>query len=229
MSAPAEFPTSQVYPWILPHAPGVTNAAMDREIVTAADKILRRTRLWNVQLAPFYPDGVNDTFDIVQPTNYSQVCKLWGWSLNGVRRRTYTQEQAMNAGLEPSFYDTDTFFDGADGGSDGVLLSPVAFLPNENQVTVLPLQTDTAQPIVLRVGFTIKPGGTTLPGVLAPYVQLLAEGALSRLQATPKKDYTDLGQAGVNEDRFNTGVGRLALRATRAFGAGTVRRRPRTY
>lgn len=229
MPAAAEFATSTVYPWILPHAPGVTNAAMDREIVTAADKILRRTRLWNVQLAPMFPDGINSTYDIPQPTAYSQVCKFSGWSLNGVRRSTYTLEQATAAGLEPSFYDTDDFFDGADGGSDGVLLSPVAFLPNENQVTVLPLQTDVAQPIVLRMGFTVKPGSTTLPGVLMPYLQLLANGALAKLLATPKKDYTSFDLAGVNEDQFKTGVGRLALRATRAFGAGTVRRRPRTY
>lgn len=228
MPAPTDFDIALVQPYVLPFVPGVTTIAMNRAIIAAADKLLRRVRIWNMQLAPIYPDGTNTDFDLAIPDN-AQITKFCGWSLNGVRRRMLTLEEATALGLEPSFYDTDDFFDGPDGGTDSVLLSPVAYMPNENQVRVLPLQTDVAQPIVVRVNLTVKDGATTLPGVLTPYIKLLGQGALASLQSQPKKDYTDLAQSGVNEDRFETGVGRLAIRATRAFTGAPMRRRPRTY
>jgi hypothetical protein len=228
MSAPADFAIALVYPYVLPFVPGVPTSALNRAILAAADTILRRTRAWNVQLAPIFPDGVNTDFDLPVPTN-GQITKLCDWSLNGVRRRQYTLEQATAEGLEPGFYDSGDFFDGPDGGSDGILNSPVAYLPNESQVRVLPLQTDTTLPIVVRVNLTVRDDATALPGVLTPYLKLIGKGALADLQSQPKKDYTNLAQSGVNEDRFKAGVGKLAFRAMRSFGAATVRRRPRTY
>lgn len=228
MSAPADFALSLVYPYVLPFAPGVPTTAMNRAIIAAADEILRRTRLWNVQLAPIFPNGTSTDFDLIVPAN-AQVTKFCGWSLNGVRRRQYTLEQATAEGLEPGFYVTGDFFDGPDSGSDGILNSPVAYLPNESQVRVLPLQTDTTQPIVVRVNLTVTDSATTLPGALTPYLKLIGRGALADLQSQPKKDYTNLAQSGVNGDRFHTGVGKLAFRVTRSFGTATVRRRPRAY
>lgn len=227
-SAPADFALSLIYPFILPSAKSAAYGLVDQAITSAADQVLRRTRLWNVQLDPMTSVANQSDYPLVLPAG-AQCTKLIGWAMDGVMRRTLTLDQATAYGLDPGYtLSTNVWFDG--DVVDGVPGYPVAYLVYENVARVLPVPADTSNTLVFRVNLTVLPTGvTSLPGVLGPYLRLLSYGALAILQSMPQKDYTDLKQADLNQGRFDDGVAKLAWRITRAFGATTPRRSARFY
>jgi hypothetical protein len=226
----ADFDISAIFPFVMPSTPGVTTSDLKRAIVGAARELTRKARLWSVQLAPVYADGTTPDVALVLPTG-AELVKVEGWGLGGVQRRMLTLDEAVAEGLEPNSFDTGVFFDGPDGGSDGLLTAPVAYVtdPVTPILRVLPLQTDTTLAIVARAHLTLQEGATTFPSALTPHMRLIGQGATYMLQLLPEKGYSNPGQASINKDLFDVGVGRLVLRAGRAYGAGTTRRRPRNY
>lgn len=226
--SPDDFALDAVYPFVMPSAKSVAYSLMDQAITSAADQILRRTRLWNVQLDPMPSVAAQSDYSLVLPVG-AQCTKLIGWAMDGVMRRTLTLDQATAYGLDPGYtLSTNVWFDG--DVVDGVPGYPVAYLVYENVARVLPVPADALSVLTFRVNLTVQPTGvTSLPGVLAPYLRLLSYGALEILQGMPVKDFTDLQQASLNAGRFNDGVAKLAMRVARAFGAATPRPSARFY
>jgi hypothetical protein len=209
--SPTDFAFDSIYPYILPAAKSASYVLVDRAIVSAADQVLRRTRMWNLALDPVTPVVDQTDYNLPLPTG-AQGVKLLDWAVAGDRKRSLTLDEAVRMNLEP-----------------GDTCGPVAYLFYENVVRVLPAPTDVTQTMTFWMQCTVMEGATSLPGQLKPYIRLLSYGALAYLQGLPQKDYTDLTQAGLNLNRFNDGVSTLSLRTTRAFGAGTIRRTPRSY
>jgi hypothetical protein len=220
------FPLENVYPFIIPSAKSVGPGTLDQAIVSCADEILRRVRLWTTVLAPIAPVVDQTDYVLPAPTD-SQVIKAEGWAVNGVRQRMLTLDQAIARGLESGSFTTDDFFDGpsADGPADAL----AAWQTTEGVVRISPAPTDVTALMTFHVNLTVLTGATTLPDVLLPYVRLIGYGALASLQIVPDKDYSNPQLASVNAGLFDDGVGTLVIRTERAFGAATVRRRARAY
>jgi hypothetical protein len=220
------FPLENVYPYVIPSAKSVGPGALDQAIISAADELLRTVRLWTTLLDPVTPVVGQSDYVLPAPAD-SQVIKLEGWAVNGVRQRTLTLNQAIERGLEPGTFSTADFFDGptADGPADAL----AAWQVTEGVVRISPAPTDVTALMTFHVNLTVLNGATTLPDVLLPYVRLLGYGALASLQIVPGKDYSNPQLAGVNAGLFDDGVGTLAIRTARAFGRATVRRRARAY
>lgn len=226
--APTDFVFDSIYPFILPGVKSAPYSLVDQAIVSAADQLLRRCQIWNVQLADVTPISGQSDYSLPLPAG-AQCTKLRGWAQGGVRRRCITLDEATQLGLEPGNYASGSIFFDGDSAGDGIPAYPLAFLYYENIVRVLPAPTDVAQLLSFWVQCTVKNGAQVLPGVLAPYIRLVSYGALAILQSHPNKDYTDLKTAALNDARFNDGVAKLAFRVMRSFSAGTVRRTPRSY
>jgi hypothetical protein len=226
--SPSDFAFDAIYPYILPAAKSAAFALVDQAIVSSADQLLRRCQIWNVQLADVTPVADQAEYPLPLPAG-AQCVKLRGWAQGGVRRRCITLDEATQLGLEPGNYVSGSIFFDGDSSGDGIPSYPLAYLLYENVVRVLPAPTDVAQLLSFSVQCTVMNGAQILPGVLFPYIRLVAYGALAILQSHPQKDYTDLKTAALNDARFNDGVAKLAFRVMRAFGAGTVRRAPRSY
>lgn len=224
-SAPSSFSIDLLLPHILPSVKSAARGLVYQKILWAADDLLRRVRIWQTQLAPVTPVVNQTDYPLVLPVA-SVPYKLIGWAMGGVRQRALTLEEATDRGLEPSYI-------GYDPASTDVF--PVAYMLYENVVRVLPAPSDVTQSLVFTVGLTIDSGipvpdsTTQLPGVLRPYLPLLADGALSKILELPEKDYTNQGLANAKTTEFNDGVSALAIRVARAFGSATIRRNPRTY
>lgn len=220
------FPLENVYPFIIPSAKGVGPGALDLAIVSAADELLRKVRLWTTILAPITPVVAQTDYVLPAPTD-AQVIKVEGWAINGVRQRVLTLDQAIARGLEPGSFSTTDFFDGPT--DDGPAATPAAWQVTEGTVRISPAPIDASALMTFHVNLSVLNGASTLPDVLLPYVRLIGYGALATLQMVPGKDYSNPQLAGVNAGLFDDGVGTLAIRTARAFGAATVRRRARAY
>lgn len=220
------FSLENVYPYIVPSAKSVGPGALDQAIVSCADELLRRVRLWNTILAPITPVVDQTDYVLPAPTD-AQVVKVEGWAVNGVRQKMLTLDQAIARGLEPGSFSTADFFDGAT--DDGFAQALAAWQVTEGTVRISPAPTDVTALMTFHVNLTVLNGATTLPDVLLPYVRLIGYGALASLQMVPEKDYSNPQLAGVNAGLFDDGVGTLAIRTARAFGSATVRRRARAY
>jgi hypothetical protein len=198
---------SDIYPLVLPAAPGAADPALDQALRGAAREFYERTRIWRPWLAAITTVGTTRQYDLTLPAEANMV-RIEQATLNG---EPFAVLRADEAGVDLAAHE---------GPQTGVM----ALLSDLSKVVLARVLPPGS---VLRLQVSVMPSeaatGVSDPD-LAQYARGIAEGAKELLMLQPNRAWSNPAMASDARDRFERAMSKVAWRR-HLGGASTVPRR----
>lgn len=185
---------SAFYPWVLPHVRGCPDPLVDRALCDAAREFCARSRAWQVKADPVASDGSTRTLEFVFPT---------GAELVRVERATVAGEDwaILNADGQPA---------DADEASPEESLADTVVVIDKTQYQLWPVP-GSGDEIVILMALQPTVAAEGVGNVIyEQWGEGMAQGALMRLKAMPKADWSDADGAALASGAFERAVHRAA-------------------
>lgn len=185
---------SAFYPWVLPHVRGCPNPMINRALCDAAREFCARSRAWQVKADPVVSDGTTRTLSFVFPT---------GGELVRVERATVAGEDwtVLNADAQPADADED---------SPEESLEDTLVVISKTQYQLWPLPS-SGDEIVVHLALQPAVAAAEVGDVIyEQWGEGLAQGAIFRLKAMSKADWSDADGAALASSAFERAIHRAA-------------------
>lgn len=204
-------------PDVLPHVAGCPVPIVEHELRRTSQDFFTRSRAWQVTLAPVAVSA-GDDFVIITPTDLEQemvrIERAW---YDGKQLEVYTAEQLDDAFSDD--WETHT-------GSPSAVIQ---FTPGSLRLYPIPT-ADAAEGLKARISVRPSEASTGLPDEMyVKYRDAIKFGARGSIQLYPAKQWTNLDQAAVNGNNYNTLTNRAAANAAQSFGGGRISSRKRWF
>lgn len=198
--------TALIEPYVTPGAPSAPPEEIDQSIRLAAAEFCRRTGVWSEQLPGMVTTAGTEIYPLDRPVD-SDVHKLLRASVNGLPWRLVTYQEGLRTRQD-----------------EGANLGEAAFMDPMGRLHLAPAPTESGQAIETDAVLVPTIVGTYLPGLLAPFVEDIAHGALARLHMARGTDYYDPAAAQWRTQRFNERIHVAGLRVSRGMSSAFIGR-----
>lgn len=219
----------ELLPYVLPDVPGCSEPLAIQSIRTAVIRFCEEAKILKRTLAavPLIVD--EPRYEIIAPTGYdwadvtfvlidgkpivgtSEDYMGLAWQDAGEWQRVFTSWQGCCC-------------DGrSEGWREGKQQRPQAYYIDRDGgdfIRLVGIPTEGSDAFTLQLKLALKPtfNSTAVEDfVISDYFEILAQGALARLLAMPKKQWSDLNAAAINATKYNDGVGTVRNDALRSF------------
>lgn len=196
--------TEPIELYVTPSVPSAPPEEVTQKVRDAAIEFCRRTQVWTEQLPDITTIADTETYDLDRPTD-SEVFKLLSVQVDGLPWSLKTYAEGLAARLD-----------------DSLSLGDAAFVDPISRLHLAPKPTVTGQIIKTNAGLVPTVTGATLPGLLEPYAEDIAYGALMRFFRQHGTDWFDVGLAEYHRELFNGRIQRLGLRVARGMSSARM-------
>lgn len=207
--------TALIEPYVTPGAPSAPPEEIDQCIRMAAAEFCRRTNVWAEQLPGMVTTAGTETYPLDRPVD-CDVHKLLRASVDGLPWRLVTYQEGLRTRQD----------EGAD-------LGEAAFMDPMGRLHLAPAPSVSGLAIECDAVLVPTLAGTYLPGLLAPFIEDIADGALARLYAQRGTDYHDPASSEWRRSKFDRRIAVAGLRVARGMSAAKlgrgIRRTSRFY
>jgi hypothetical protein len=201
---------AEFYDYVLPHVPNCPLVMADMHIRMAAQQFCEKTLAWIVDLDPVKTTSAAIEYDI-DMTSQQELVQITKATIDG-KPVAVGNEANLPANWKTSAYperqvfsiDRKTFF----------------LIPQQSADLDVTL-TVALKPSNLATGITNE--------IYANYVQDIADGAKAMLMMVPKKPYTDVALAAINESKFQSRCAEIAWQVKKSHGDSRLGVRPHFF
>lgn len=192
------------FPFVLPHAKGCTEPNAEFAIRNAIIELCTKALVWTEEQQPVLSIAGLVTYDYCM-ADQQRATKLLSLKLNG--------------------YPVDVF-DPTNARSNRNRGTSQTFAMGQGmRFTINPAPTDDNMPIVTECAVCPTLDATIVSDDMARFAEQIGHGALSKLLATPKRDYTEPGAAGLNLTMWKDDIAAARAEAYRGFSRSYPRTR----
>lgn len=194
------------YPYILPELPGANELIVQQAVRSACIEFCEKSLILTRDHDPItIAQGVVDyEFDVPSGYLVTKVQRAW---LNNNPLHPLAPDAVRDADVYNRTY----------SGYQSAPSTPTHFLQkDERTISVYPVPDKAySNGLTLRVALKPTRASTEVEDVVfEDYAEVIAAGALARLQMSPGKPYTDINQSGANRALFLQGINLARSRAT---------------
>lgn len=190
-------------PYILPSTPSCPQETAVHHVRLAANEFCRRAHVWRETLDTLIADGFRDTYSLAIDDQV-EVAKVLA-----VRSRSNGDTPWVDHTIVMPL-------DGMAARAAGSI-DAQAWVEDQRSICLLPVPPDGGE---ISVTVALKPSLTSFSFsdlVFAQHGADIADGALGRLLAMPKTDWTDFGAATAYTQKFNARAATAARAAERGY------------
>lgn len=189
----------QIITRVLPYVDGCPYPLVQEHLINAARSFARRTRLWNVQLAPIAAVADQAAYTLASPVTGASICALLAVYLDGSRYVVRSGPLARRNTLD---------------GRGNVAM----FDTTSSVMTLTPAPTSATSLIYVDVALEPKTDGTSgWPDQFEDEAEFLAAGAIGSLCGMPRKEWRDVQTAAEQTGKFNSRIATVYHRVAQQF------------
>lgn len=207
---------TDLLPFVLPHVAGCPDPVALSQIVNAAIRFCRETKIYQRELDKQTILPNVSIYDVSPPDDQTVVSEILELRIAGLRANPVTLDN-LNEQFEdwPNRTGTPTTF----------------FFPNKEQVQlVVTPNLKIMNGLYMRAALYPAPTATTLDDeIFNRYYQEIAEGAISNIMALPGKPYSNPQLAMVHGNLFESCITNRAIEAQKSFTRADLRVQMRPF
>jgi hypothetical protein len=191
---------------VVPYVEGCPDLVALDHIEKAAREFCGRTLCWNPEPRWFAADATLDQYPL-DLTDDIELVKVLGVSVDGTEIKVETTVRGRSRRRN---------------GDSG----PFAYVEDRADIVLVPVPSGSTTEFI--VDMAIKPalGTTEFPDELVEYVPDIAHGAIASLCRLPRKAWTDMALAGVEQGLFNNRILSVGLLVGNGSSNSSRRRAP---
>lgn len=208
---------------VVPHCTGVAEIVAYDAVRNAAIEFCEESH-W-LQFSPTAQDGISNqaiyTIETPTDTRLVAVTSAW-WNNNPILPRSPDQLESLFGQDWRTMTGDPSYYTRVDNNAATL---------NHAEMLVVPYPV-SYEPAALTAILTICPlrDSTTCAGDLYErWMEVIAHGALARLQSTPRQSYSNDNQAAMHAKMFKAGISRAKIDRNRGMERGPINMRPPNF